>query len=137
MELTKVIKTEYAPTEYNNIITEEAGDGEVTEACRSNSVLSASKSNDLSENLVQLLTDVNDLKVQINYFADEKDRDENLIKYVSSNFIMFFLNRFLNAVYLYRNLKCQRQKLKKQIIELRWQLQVNSTDDCSTESELL
>lgn len=95
LELTKVVKTEYTPTptEYNNIKTdqEESGDRDVTEACRL-SVLSTSKSNDLSENLVQLLTDVNDLKVQINYFADEKVRDENLIKYVSIYFIVLFSN---------------------------------------------
>lgn len=34
----------------------------------------------LNENLEQLMVDVNELKQQINYFADEKSRDENIIK---------------------------------------------------------
>jgi hypothetical protein len=34
----------------------------------------------LTENLMQLMSEVNELKQQINYFSDEKARDENLIK---------------------------------------------------------
>ena len=84
------MKTEYAPTAENNnnnyTAGEEIGSGEGADVCRSNSVLSSSRSNDINENLVQIMTDVNDLKLQINYFADEKDRDENLIKYVSKTY---------------------------------------------------
>lgn len=99
LELTKVLKTEYAPTnENNNNYTageEIGGGGEGAEVYRSNSVLSTSRSNDINENLVQIMTDVNDLKLQINFFADEKDRDTDLIKYVSKIYHDTFFNEFL------------------------------------------
>lgn len=58
-------------------MTEDESENKVT---RNNSILSVSKSNILTENLVQLMSDVDDLKQQINFFADEKCRDENAIK---------------------------------------------------------
>lgn len=124
------MKTEYAPTKDNN----EIAGNDTGDVCRSDSTLSSSKANVLSDNLVQLMTDVNDLKEQINYFADEKNRDESLIKYVSicSLYICIIYFSFI----LYRSLQLQRQTLKKQIFELRWQLQINSDSSNNTTNEL-
>lgn len=59
LKQSSIVKTEFAPVQ---------------------DALKEEKPINLTDNLSQLMSEVNELKHQINYFADEKTRDDNLIK---------------------------------------------------------